>query len=57
MSRLVDYFIVTGYDHDKDRKLIRLLRVNFSVFLVYCLTVHNLFSSVVAMFLSTSSMI
>lgn len=21
MSRLVDYFIVTGYDHEKDRKL------------------------------------
>ncbi len=38
MSRLVDYFIVTGYDHDKDRKLILLrskgLRLTLFYFLV-----------------------
>lgn len=44
MSRLADYFVVVGYDHEKERKKSSVKRlINFNVHVYLCLIIIQLF--------------
>ena len=50
MSRLADYFVIVGYDHDDKRKL-----VNFCTILLYLFVYHTSIFSVIISILCVKS--